>query len=236
MARFVIIGMGKFGTAVATTLNSHEAEVIGIDKDELVLDEVKDRVTSALCFDATDEIALKQSGIDDSNAVIVAIGNNIQANIMTCALLKKIGVGKIYAKVEDDLHRRILTSLGIEEIYFPEEMVGQSLAKQLIMEEINQIVELSKDHLLLELTAPQQFVGRTLQEMDLYQKYGLNVVTIKSRVLKISESGEKLIHEDINSLPGANDVFNEGDRIVLLGSKANIDNMINKFSKGSKNE
>jgi trk system potassium uptake protein TrkA len=235
MARFVIIGMGKFGTAVASTLNSHDAEVIGIDKDELVLEEVKDRVTSALCLDATDETALKQAGIDDSNAIIVAIGNNIQANIMTCALLKKIGVGKIYAKVEDDLHRRILKSLGIEEIFFPEEIVGQSLAKQLIMEEINQIVELSRDHWLIELIAPQEFIGRTLHEMDLLKKYGLNIVTIKSRVLKISEIGEKIIEERINSLPGANDVFNEGDRVVLLGSKANIDRLINTFSKGKLN-
>ncbi|OQY40114.1 MAG: potassium transporter [Candidatus Cloacimonetes bacterium 4572_65] len=231
MSRFAIIGMGKFGTAVGTTLSSHEAEVIAIDKDEMVLEEIKDRVTSALCFDATDETALRQSGIDDSTAVIVAIGNNIQANIMTCALLKKIGVGKIYAKVEDDLHRRILKSLGIEEIYFPEEIVGQSLAKQLVLEEINKIVEISSGHVLVELNTPDKYVGKTLQELDLLNKFGLNIVTIKSRVLKITERGEKLIEEHINSLPGANDVFNEDDRIVLLGSKKNVDEFIKASGK-----
>ncbi len=231
MARFFIIGMGKFGTAVASTLTAHEAEVIGIDKSEPVLEEVKEKLTSAICCDATDEIALKQSGIEDADAVIVAIGNNIQANIMTCALLKKIGIGRIYAKVEDNLHRRILISLGIDEIYFPEEIVGQNLAKQLILEEIDQIVELSAGHFLAELVVPNDFVGKRLQDLDLLNLYGLNVVTIKSKVLDITEEGEKFIKEKVNSLPGANDILNEGDRIIILGLRTNIDRLINSFKK-----
>jgi trk system potassium uptake protein TrkA len=231
MARFVIIGMGKFGTAVASTLIAHEAEVIGIDKTELVLEEIKDRLTSALCFDATDEIALKQSGIEDADAVIVAIGNNIQANIMTCALLKKIGIGKIYAKVEDNLHRRILVSLGIDEIYFPEEIVGQNLAKQLILEEIDQIIELSSDQYLAELVIPKDFIGKKLQDLDLLKNYRLNIVTIKSKILSITEEGDKVIEEKINSSPGANDVLNDGDRIMLLGLRTNIDRLINDIKK-----
>ncbi len=231
MARFVIIGMGKFGTAVATTLVAHDAEVIGIDKSESVLEEIKEKLTSAIRFDATDEVALKQSGIEDADAVIVAIGNNIQANIMTCALLKKIGIGKIYAKVEDNLHRRILISLGIDEIYFPEEIVGQNLAKQLILEEINQIIELSSGHFLAELIIPNDFIGKKLQDLDLLNKYGLNIVTIKTKVLKITEEGEKIIEEKVNSLPGANDVLNEGDRIIILGLRHNIDKLINDIKK-----
>lgn len=231
MARFVIIGMGKFGIAVATTLMSHDAEVIGIDKNEMILDEIKEKLTSALCFDATDEIALKQSGIEDADAVIVAIGNNIQANIMTCALLKKIGIGKIYAKVEDNLHRRILISLGITDIYFPEEIVGQNLAKHLIIEEIDQIIELSSGHFLAELVIPNEFIGKKLQDLDLLKRYGLNVVTIKTKVLKITEEGEKVIEEKINSLPGANDVLNEGDKIIILGLRHNIDKLINDIKK-----
>ncbi len=231
MARFVIIGMGKFGTAVASTLVYHDAEVIGIDKSLSVLEEVKKFTTSTICADATDETALNQSGIEDADAVIVAIGNNIQANIMTCALLKKIGIGKIYAKVEDNLHRRILVSLGIDEIYFPEEIVGQNLAKQLILEEIDQIVELSPDHFLAELVIPNDFIGKKLQDLDLLNKYGLNIVTIKSKILKITEEGDKLIEEKVNSLPGANDVLNEGDRIIILGSRTNIDRLIRNFKK-----
>ncbi|HNX00524.1 MAG TPA: NAD-binding protein, partial [Candidatus Cloacimonadota bacterium] len=124
MSNFAVIGLGKFGATVAITLFENGAEVLVIDKDEKVVDELKDRVTAAVTMDSTDEYSLKQLGLENMDAVILALGSNIQESILTSALLKKIGVGKIYAKVETHLHGRILEMIGVQNILFPEEMVG----------------------------------------------------------------------------------------------------------------
>jgi trk system potassium uptake protein len=231
MGKFAVIGLGKFGATVATTLFENGVEVLVIDKDEKVIEELKDRVTAAIIMDATDEYSVKQLGLENMDAVILAMGSNIQESILTSAILKKLGVGKIYAKVETHLHGRILELIGVQNILFPEEMVGVQLAKTLLSRNILEYVNLSSGHIMLEMVAPRSFVGRTLQDLALPLQRGINIIAIKYNKLAVTEDGKNVIERKMNDMPGASDIVNEGDVLILLGPQAKINQLINETSK-----
>jgi trk system potassium uptake protein len=206
-------------------------EVLVIDKDERAVEEIKDRVTAAIIMDSTDEYSVKQLGLENMDAVILAMGSNIQESILTSAILKKQGVGKIYAKVETHLHGRILELIGVQNILFPEEMVGVQLAKTLISRNILEYVNLSSGHIMLELVAPRSFVGKTLQDLALPMKRGINVIAIKYNKLAVTEDGKNVIERKMNDMPGASDIVNEGDVLILLGPQAKMNLLIDETSK-----
>lgn len=226
MAKYAVIGLGRFGWKVATTLSANGVDVIAIEKDPKLINDIKDHVAMAACLDSTDENGLRSLAIQEADAVVLAIGSNIQESILTCAILKKIGVNMIYAKVENHLHARILEFMGVSNIYFPEELVGEQLAKTLISRNIMEYINLTSGHIMIELIAPENYVGRTLQELALPSGHGINVVAIKYNYLNISEDGSNLVEERINDMPGANDIVHEGDVLILLGPKGNIDKLI----------
>ncbi len=226
MASFAVIGLGRFGMTVATILAENGMEVIAIDKNQSLVDEISQKVAQPICMDSADEKTLRSLNLNEVDAVILGIGSNIQESILTCALLKKIGVGIIYAKVENQLHGRILELIGAQHIILPEEMVGDQLAKTLISKNILDYFKLSSGYIVIEMMAPPEFVGKTLQELALPTQRGINVIAIKYNYLTVSEDGNNLIEQRHNDMPGANDIVNEGDVLILMGKKANIDKLI----------
>ena len=226
MARYAVIGIGRFGWTVATILAENGMDVIAIDKKKVLVDDIASRVTTALCLDSTDEASLRSLNLNEVDAVIIGIGSNIQECILTAAILKKIGVGMIYAKVENQLHGRILELIGVQHILLPEEMVGNQLAKTLISRNILEYINLSSGHIVLELVAPKEFVGKTLSELELPSKRGINVIAIKYNFLNVTEDGDNIIEKRLNDMPGANDILEDGDVLILLGPKGNIDKLI----------
>jgi trk system potassium uptake protein TrkA len=226
MAKFAVIGLGRFGWTVATTLAESGLDVLAIDKNSKLIDDIKDLVAFSVCLDSTDESALRGLVIHEFDAVILAIGSSIQESILTCAILKKIGVSMIYARVDNQLHGRILEFMGVQNIYLPEEMVGLQLAKTLVSRNILEYVNLTSGHIMIELIAPDDFVGKTLQELSLPTERGINIIAIKYNYLMISEDGRNVVEKRINDMPGANDVVHEGDVLIILGPKGNIDKLI----------
>ncbi len=226
MASFAVIGLGRFGMTVATILAENGMDVIAIDKNQSLVDEISQKVAQPICMDSADEKTLRSLNLNEVDAVILGIGSNIQESILTCALLKKIGVGIIYAKVENQLHGRILELIGAQHIILPEEMVGDQLAKTLISKNILDYFKLSSGYIVIEMMAPPEFVGKTLQELALPTQRGINVIAIKYNYLTVSEDGNNLIEQRHNDMPGANDIVNEGDVLILMGKKANIDKLI----------
>jgi trk system potassium uptake protein TrkA len=136
----------------------------------------------------------------------------------------------IYAKVENHLHGRILEFLGVQNLYLPEEMVGMQLAKTLISKNILEYIDLTTGHTMLELIAPNEFVGKTLMELALPSERGVNIIAIKYNYLNITEDGRNVVEVRINDMPGANDFVHEGDILILLGPKGNIDKLIRDTS------
>ncbi|MCD4651703.1 MAG: TrkA family potassium uptake protein [Candidatus Cloacimonetes bacterium] len=231
MARFTVIGLGKFGMTVATTLYSNGAEVVAVDKDEKLTIEVKGRVSTAINMDSTDEASLKELSIHEMDAVILAVGNNVEVSVLTSVLLKKLGAPRIYAKVNSKLHGRILELIGINNIVFPEEERGSQLAKSLLTSNVLQYMKLSSGHSVVELRAPREWIGQTLQQLALPRDNGVHIIGIKSEQFTTNESGENILEPFTNDMPGANDVVGEGDVMILLGSENNIDNLIKETAK-----
>lgn len=226
MARYAVIGLGRFGMTVAKILAENGMEVIAIDKKQELVNEVAGLVTASICIDATDESALRSQNLNEADAVIIGIGSNIQECILTAAILKKIGVGVIYAKVESQLHSRILNLIGVQHTLLPEELIGTQLAKTLISRNILDYINLSSGHIVVEMVAPRAFVGCPLQDLALPTLYGVNVIAIKYNYLSVTEDGRNVIEKRLNDMPGANDIVNEGDVLILLGPKGSVDKMI----------
>ncbi len=226
MARYAVIGLGRFGMTVAKTLSENGMDVIAIDQNQALVDEISKSVAQPICLDSTDETSLRNLNLTEVDAVIMGIGSNIQESILTCAILKKIGVGIIYAKVENKLHGRILELIGVQHIILPEEMVGDQLAKTLISKNILEYFQLSGGYIVIEMLAPADFVGKTLQELALPTKRGINVLAIKYHYLTVTDEGKNMIEQRHNDMPGANDIINDGDVLILMGKKSAIDKLI----------
>ncbi len=233
MAKFAVIGLGKFGYTVATSLHENGAEVIAIDNDSTLIENIAGKVTNPVKMNSTNEEDLKKIGIRDVDGAILAIGNNLEVSILTVVILKKLGVANIYAKVDSKIHARILEMLGIpqENIIFPEEKIGKQLANSLLSRSIRTYIDLSSGHSLVEMEAPEDWYGKTLQELALPTKRKVNVVSIKYKEALVSETGENNFETRVNDLPGANDVIHEGDIIVLVGNQKKIVELINETGK-----
>jgi len=231
MAKFAVIGLGKFGFNVATNLFENGAEVIAIDTDQTLIDEISGRVSVAINMNSTDEKALKSNKIQDMDAVILAIGNNIEVSVLTSVILKKLGISNIYAKVDSKVHARILELLGIRNIIFPEEQIARQLASTLLSSSVLEYIDLSSGHSIVELIVPDSWVGKTLQQLALPTEKGVNIIAIKYTAQNVTEEGENILEKRINDLPGANDIVQDGDVLVLIGPKSRINNLIEEAEK-----
>lgn len=205
---FGVIGLGRFGSAMAMTLSELGHEVIGIDGDEEKVRQLADSITLAVQLDATDAKALKAAGIGDVDVAVVSIGENIESSLLVVMQLREIGVETIVAKAVTPLHGRILEKLGVSRVIFPEREMAVRVAHSLVMPNVIDYVELSRDFSIVEVPAPESFVGRTLKQLELRPRLGLTLVAIKRR------SGD---HVTTNVAPGAEEVIERGDVLALLG-------------------
>ena len=177
--QFVIIGLGRFGSSIAKTLYSLGNDVLAIDKDEDIVQEIADSVTHAVQLDATDENALRALGIRNFDVAVVTIGDNIQSSIMATLLVKELGVKYIIAKGHSDLHAKVLYKIGADRVVLPEKDMGVRVAHNLVSANILDYIELSEDYSVMEIQVLDEWSGKTLNELRLRSKYGINVMAIK---------------------------------------------------------
>ncbi len=229
MRKYAVIGLGKFGVTVAKTLYENGAEVIAIDKDEKKIEEVKGLVSATVSMDSTDEQSLKNIGIVDMDVVILAIGE-VETSVLTSAILKKLGMKNIHAKVDSDLHSKILEIIGVRKILFPEKQVGEQLAYTLISPNVLRYEKMTSGHCLAEITVPRDYVGKSLQELNLPNEKKVHVIAVKYRDESVTEEGDNIVEEKINNLPGANTILNEDDVLVLIGAVGNINSLVKDVS------
>lgn len=213
MARrqFAVIGLGRFGAAMATTLAELGQDVIGVDGDAERVRQLADTITQAVELDATDDRALRSVGVQDVDVAVVSIGENIESSLLVVMQLRELGVKSIVAKAVTPLHGRILEKLGVSRVIFPEREMAIRVAHGLVMPNVIDYIELSSDFSIVELPAPEIFIGRTLKQLELRPKYGLTLIAIKRRP---SAGG----HEVTNIAPSADEVIRAGDVLSILGS------------------
>lgn len=206
-----VIGLGRFGTSVAITLTELGHDVLAMDKNESSVQAVVNSVTHAVQADAREEETLKSLGIRNFEVVVVAIGDDIEANILITLMLKEMGVKKVVSKAMNALHGKVLEKIGADRIIFPEKDMGVRLAHNLISHNVMDWIELSPDYSVVELAVPKKFADKTLGELDLRAKYGINVIAIKKPLFIIMA-------------PGAKERLEENDIIVIISRNENIAN------------
>lgn len=214
--QFVVIGIGRFGSSIAKTLYSLGNDVMVIDSDEEIIQEMADSVTHAVQADGTDEHSLRTLGITNFDVAVITIGSNVQASIMTALLVKELGVKTIIAKANTELHAKVLKKIGVDRVIFPERDMGIRVAHNLVSANILDYVELSDDYSIAEIVSPQDWQGKTMKELNLRSKYGINVMAVKR-------------DNEINISPSADDHIEEGDVIVAIGGIEELNALENKI-------
>ncbi len=227
MRQFAVIGLGRFGFSVAKTLSEKGKEVIGIDNREQIVQEMSEVVSQAVCVDAKDDKALKALGIQDVDVAVVAIGD-LEASILITLMLKEMGVKEIVAKALTDDHKKVLEKIGATRIVMPERDMGQRVGNALVTPQVLDHIDLSKDSSIVEIVSPPDFVGRSLKELDVRAKYGVNVIAIKRKVKAISARGETKDEEKIEVTPEANEVIRDKDVLVIIGPNDKIERLKRK--------
>lgn len=208
---FAVIGLGRFGSAMSTTLTQLGHEVIGIDGSDDRVNALADQVSQTVKLDATDERALRAAGIQDVDVAVVSIGENIESSLLVVTLLKELGIEDIVAKAVTPLHGRILEKLGVKRVVFPEREMAIRVAHSLVIPNVLDYIELSGDISIVEVPAPAEFYGKSLRDIGLRAKYGLTTIAIK-RADAAGPGGFRTVS------PGPDDVVQQGDILALLGS------------------
>jgi len=222
MNQFAVFGLGVFGVSVARNLMKEGMEVIVIDNNEKNIEAIKNEVTEAAVLDSTKEEALLAVDVERVDCAVVAIGDDMEASIMTALLLKKLGVPKIIARANSQGHHQILSLIGVDEIISPEEEMGMRLARRLSSTHILHHLDVSEEHTIAEVLVADSFVGKTIREMNLRSKFGVNIVGIKKKIPHVTPEGENVFIEKYVDFPSPDDVFEEGDVLVLVGSERAI--------------
>lgn len=180
---FVVFGLGKFGQAVADKLIDAGADVMVVDNNEDVVEAYSSKATSAIEADLTDPAAIKALGISNIECAVVAMGMSLEASIMCTMVAKESGVKWVVAKAGNDRMGAVLSKIGADEIIFPEEESGVRTARSLLTNNFLEYFEVSDDICLIEMLPKEKWVGKSLKELNLRKKYGLNVVGIRDGVV-----------------------------------------------------
>lgn len=209
MKSFVVIGLGRFGSSVAKTLYNLGNEVMAVDMDSDVIQEISEHVTHAVVADVLDEAVLHELGLSNFDVVIISIASNIEASIMATLTAKEVGAKKVVVKAQSEIHGKVLTKVGADRIIFPERDMGARVAHNLTSSNILDFIELSPEYYIIEIAALKRWINKSLSELRLRNKYGVNVLAIKrGSTLKIS--------------PEASEVILEGDILVVIGDSDDI--------------
>ncbi|HER24369.1 MAG TPA: TrkA family potassium uptake protein [Candidatus Atribacteria bacterium] len=215
MKQFLVLGLGRFGSAVATTLVELGYEVLGVDTDPEKVNDLKNKITEVVQADISDERTLSELGAKNFDAAIVGIGSNLESSILTTIILKEMGIKYIIAKAQNKLHAKVLEKIGVDKIVFPERDMGIRIARNLITPNIKDYIDLEPDYSIIEIEALPKFLNKTLSELDLRNKYRINVLAIKR-------------DNKFNLSPQAKDLIKSGDYLIVIGETKKITELASK--------
>ena len=210
MKNYVVIGLGRFGSAIARQLCSLGAEVLALDVRGELVQQVANEVTHAVVGDAQDKEVLRALGVRNFDCAIIAIGDDLAASVLTTMNLKELGVPYVVCKAHDETHRRVLEKLGVDRVIIPEQEYGQRLARSLYSHNVLDYIELSEDYGILEVPAPAGWLGKTLKELNVRAKLGINIIAVENE-------------GKTNVSPAADYRISQGDVMVVLGDNVALE-------------
>ena len=213
MESYVVIGLGRFGTELATRLYACGEEVMVIDTDELLIDKIADRVTRAVAADARDVDVLRKLGAGNFSRAIVAVGSDLAASALITMNLKSLGVPFILCKAQDETYRAILEKLGADRVIIPEWEMADKLALGLTHAGVMEYIELSQEFGIVEMKPIREWVGKTIRELEMRTRYGINVIALRTdeNTIRIPPDIDTPIQENVG--------------MVMLGQYALFENL-----------
>lgn len=214
MKQFIVIGLGNFGYNVASALSELGHQVLAIDSDGKKIEEIKDKVTHSVVADAKDKKVLSEFVTSDIDAVIVGLGDNIEASTLVILYLKDLGAKSIIAKAMNDDHGEILRTIGANEIIYPEKETATRLAERLTTPNLIEQIPLAPEYSIAEIACPDKFIGKTLKELQLRNKYDLEVIAVK-----------EVLSDKFYMIPKADFKINTDSALVVLGRKEDIEKL-----------
>ncbi len=223
--QFVVIGMGRFGFSVATTLYKSGYDVLAIDRDIEKIEEISNEVTHALALDATDEKALASLNIGDYDTAIIAIGGSIQESLLVTLLVKEAGINEIICKGQGELHEKLLKKIGASRVILPEKEMGIRIANNLKFKSLFDYVQVSKGSSIAEFTAPREWINKTIGDINIRAKHDVTLIGIK-----------KNCNAEMDVNINANTVIKANDLLILLGKDDKLSKLQGKFTFLKKEE
>lgn len=215
--KFAVIGLGAFGSNVAKTLYEKGNEVLAVDKDKDKIEEMKNFVSHAVHMDAADKENLQALGIQDMDVVIVSLGPVMEASILTVLYLHEIGAGRIVAKALTEDHAKILDAVGATDVIFPEKDMAIKTALRLSNPNVLEYLPLLSGIGIQEIAPPEKFIGKSLRDLDLRNKYGIQVIAIR-----------EIIPEKITYVPKADFVIKDSDILIVIGEDRQLAKLVSK--------
>lgn len=214
MKQIVIIGLGNFGHFLARELFSKGYDVMAIDKNSARVQDIQDNVTQAIVADATDISTLQDIGVDRADLVVICIGTHLSESILTTLNVKDLGVKKVYAKAMTEAHGRILEKVGATEIFYPEKDLAIAVARKITDPNMIDYIPFIEGYTIVELAPPPVFIGSKLKDVNLINKYGVQVMAIKD-----------VINDNLNIIPTGDYIIKDSDLLIMLGKKENIERL-----------
>jgi trk system potassium uptake protein len=223
--KFAVIGLGHFGFAVAKKLADKGAEVLAIDKNMERVELLKDEVAYAVALDATDIKALNSQNVADMDAVLVAIGENIEGLLLTTVLLLEMGVKRLIARAISPQQRLILEKIGVKEIISPEEEVGWMVAEMLVNPSVSAFMKLPDNYEIAEIKTPKRIVKKSIGEIRLDTNYDLQLISIKRYYEEYIEGRQAMVQHLVRNF-NHETLINATDTLIVMGRHQDIDKFI----------
>lgn len=220
--KYIIFGLGNFGSSLAIKLTEEGNEVIGIDHNMDKVDGFKEKISHTICLDSTDQFTVSGLPLKDTDVVIVAIGEDQGANIMTTAVLKNLNVKRLISRAITPLHENVLEAIGVHEIVHPEEETAERWAKKLCLRGVVDSFELSGQYSIVEVNVPKKYIGQTLQEIGFRRKHNLVVLTTIKKEEKKNLIGIERKINHVKGVASPRTVLEEDDIMVIYGHNQDI--------------
>ena len=220
--KYIILGLGNFGASLAEKLTLQGNEVIGIDSSLNKVEALKERISHTICMDATDEFTVTGLPLNDTDVVIIAIGEDQGANIMATALFKNLRVKRLISRAINPLHEKVLLALGVDEIVHPEQETAERWAKKLCIRNVVDSFEIGDDFSIIEAEIPKEYIGKTIGELELRERFNLLVLTTIVKRETKSIVGKRVEKSIVQEVANPRAILSDGEVLVLFGGNKDI--------------
>lgn len=209
MKQVLVIGAGRFGASITETLYKMGHDVMLVDESEEVINKLSSCSTHAFQGDATDERTISSIGVNNFDVCVIAMGSDIQASILIGIILKEAGAKYVVAKAQNELQAKVLYKVGVDKVVFPEREMGVKIAQSLVSTNIMDYIELSPDYSIVEIAALDEWIGKSLIQLNMRNKYAVNIMAIKKG-------------SEINVSPSAETIIKEDDILIVIGHNKDL--------------